>query len=97
MPCISPLHTHGWFGVLHTESATPVPNRLGQFFVEWGVRLDTTCVGEFCAPETTIAIHVDGVPFTGDPTTIELSDRRVITIVIGMPPAVMPEFDFEQL
>jgi len=83
--------------VLHTESATPVPNRLGQFFVEWGVRLDTTCVGEFCAPETTIAIHVDGVPFTGDPTTIELSDRRVITIVIGMPPAVMPEFDFEQL
>src|SRR5687767_2439392 len=52
VPCISPLHTHAWFGVLHTESATPVPNRLGQFFVEWGVRLDATCVGEFCSPET---------------------------------------------
>ena len=97
LPCISPLHTHAWFGVLHTESATPVPNRLGQFFVEWGVRLDDACVGEFCAPETPIAILVDGAPFTGDPTTIELADRRLITIVIGQPPAVLPtSFDFQQ-
>jgi hypothetical protein len=96
VPCISPLHTHWWAGVLHTESATPVPNRLGQFFVEWAVRLEAACVGEFCTPETPIAIHVDGAPFTGDPATIELTDRRLITIVIGTPPAVMPtSFDFE--
>jgi hypothetical protein len=43
-PCISPLHTHARSGVLHTESATPVPNRLGQFFTEWGVGLDRACV-----------------------------------------------------
>ena len=97
VPCISPLHTHAWFGVLHTESATPVPNRLGQFFVEWGIRLDGTCVVEFCSPETPIAISVDGEPFTGDPATIELTDRRLITIVIGTPPASMPAtFDFDQ-
>ena len=97
VPCISPLHTHAWFGVLHTESATPVPNRLGQFFVEWAVRLDATCVGEFCAPETPIAITVDGDPFTGDPATIELTDYRVITIVIGTPPTVVPgSFDFDR-
>lgn len=36
-PCISPLHTHDTTGSLHTESATAVPNRLGQFFTEWGV------------------------------------------------------------
>jgi hypothetical protein len=97
VPCISPLHTHAWFGVLHTESATPTANRLGQFFVQWGVRLDAACVGEFCSPETPIIISVDGEPFTGDPMTIELTDRRVITIVIGTPPASLPtSFDFDQ-
>ena len=27
-------------GILHTESTTPEPNTLGQFFIEWGVALD---------------------------------------------------------
>ena len=36
-PCISPLHTHATDGVLHTETKTPAPNTLGQFFVEWDV------------------------------------------------------------
>ena len=97
VPCISPLHTHGWAGVLHTESSTPVPNQLGQFFTEWGVPLDGGCVGQFCSPETPIAIEVDGVPFTGDPGTIELADRRLITIVIGTPPTEEPAtFDFSR-
>src|ERR1700694_713505 len=43
-PCISPLHTHYVSGVIHTESATSTPNRLGQFFTEWGVTLTATCV-----------------------------------------------------
>ena len=34
-PCISPLHTHAADGVLHTETKTPQPNTLGQFFIEW--------------------------------------------------------------
>ena len=67
--------------MLHTESDT----------------LDAECVGEFCAPTTPIAIFVDGESFTGDPTPIELTDRRLITIVIGTPPASMPTaFDFDQ-
>ena len=49
-PCISPLHTHATDGVLHTETKTPQPNTLGQFFIEWDVRLDSSCVGEFCDP-----------------------------------------------
>jgi len=97
VPCISPLHTHGWWGVLHTESSTPVSNQLGQFFTEWGVRLDPTCVGQFCAPDTPIAIEVDGIPFADDPRTIELTDQRLITILIGSPPAVVPTtFDFSR-
>jgi hypothetical protein len=89
-PCISPLHTHDVTGILHTESATPKPNTLGQFFTEWGVRLSESCVGEYCDPEP-IAFYVDGKPYTQDPRAIELSDREEIAIVIGTPPPQIPK------
>ncbi len=89
-PCISPLHTHDETGILHTESATPEPNLLGQFFTEWGVRFNESCVGEYCDPEA-IAFYVDGRPYTEDPRGIELTDRKEIVIVIGTPPAQIPK------
>jgi hypothetical protein len=88
-PCISPLHTHDASGILHTESADPEPHTLGQFFTEWGVELSATCVGEHCAP-TPIAVYIGGVPYEGDPGAIELTDLKVIVIVVGTPPAVIP-------
>jgi hypothetical protein len=88
-PCISPLHTHDATGIIHTESASPEPNTLGQFFTEWGVELSETCVGEHCSPES-IAFYINGEPYTGDPRAIELTDRKVIVIVIGTPPAQIP-------
>jgi hypothetical protein len=89
-PCISPLHTHDGTGILHTESATPEPNTLGQFFTEWGVRLSESCVGEYCSPEP-IAFYINGEPYTEDPRAIELTDRKEIAIVIGTPPAEIPK------
>ena len=89
-PCISPLHTHDMTGIIHTESATPTPNTLGQLFIEWDVKLTATCVGEYCSPAKLIAFYVDGKPYTGDPGAIELANRREIAIVIGTPPAVIP-------
>ena len=88
-PCISPLHTHDESGIIHTESSDPKPHTLGQFFVEWGVELSETCVGEHCAP-TPIAVYIDGERYEGDPRAIELTDRKVIVIVVGTPPAVIP-------
>ena len=88
--CISPLHTHDDTGVLHTETKTVQPNRLGQFFTEWAVRLTPECVGGYCKPQAPIAIYVDGKRFTGDPREIELSNLREIAIVIGTPPASIP-------
>ena len=84
-PCISPLHTHEEDGILHTESKTVKPNRLGQFFTEWDVRLDRHCVGGYCAPKAAIAFYVNGERFSGDndPRDIELSDLTEIAIVIG--------------
>ena len=89
-PCISPLHTHLDDGILHTEAKQNQFNDLGEFFVEWGVRLDRKCVGGFCKPTAPISVYVDGDKFTGDPRTIELKDRREIAIVIGTPPAQIP-------
>jgi hypothetical protein len=89
-PCISPLHTHDNTGILHTESATPVPNRLGQFFTEWGVRLGRACVGGYCRP-TNIEFFVNGNRYGGDPRTILLTDRKEIAIVIGTPPKKIPK------
>ena len=89
-PCISPLHTHAADGILHTETKTPEPNSLGQLFTEWNVRLDSSCVGEFCDPETTIAFYVDGKVYGGDPREIELSDLREIAVVIGSAPDPIP-------
>jgi hypothetical protein len=89
-PCISPLHTHDLSGLLHTETKTPSPNQLGQFFTEWAVRLTGDCVGAYCKPTVPIKIYVDGKVESGDPTLIELSDLREIAIVIGTPPATIP-------
>ena len=90
-PCISPLHTHDISGVLHTESASSVPNTLGQFFTEWDVRLDGQCVGDYCTPATTIELYVNGkqMPLTSA-TGLPLTDREEIAIVIGARPARIP-------
>jgi hypothetical protein len=96
-PCISPLHTHDISGIIHTESASPVPNTLGEFFIEWGVPLDTSCVSTYCSPATKVAVYIGGQPFSGDPRTIELTDQKVIVIAIGTPPPVIPSTaDFSQ-
>lgn len=89
-PCISPLHTHDVSGLLHTETKTPSPNKLGQFFTQWAVRLTPDCIGAYCKPKTPIKIYVDGEVATGDPSNIELSNLREISIVIGKPPAKIP-------
>jgi len=89
-PCISPLHTHDLSGLLHTETAKPSPNKLGQFFTEWAVRLTPNCIGAYCEPKTPIKIYVDGKVETGCPSEIELADMREIAIVIGTAPAKIP-------
>ncbi len=88
-PCISPLHTHDESGILHTESKAAEPHTLGQFFTQWGVELSDSCVGEYCDP-TPIAVYIAGEPYEGDPAAIELTDGKVIVIVVGTPPAVIP-------
>ena len=84
------MHTHHADGILHTEAKENQPNTLGEFFTEWGVRLDSRCVGGYCKPTAPFTIYVDGDPSSGDPRQIKLEDRTEIALVIGTPPAVIP-------
>jgi hypothetical protein len=85
--CISPLHTHDDTGILHTESQINHPNRLGQFFTEWRVRLTRSCVGGYCRG---MRVFVNGKRFAGDPRAVTLTDRKEIAIVVGKPPVSIP-------
>ena len=89
-PCISPLHTHDVTGVVHTETKDRIPNTLGQFFMEWGVALDQSCVGGYCEPEASVLVYVDGRAYEDDPAAIELTDGKEIAIVVGTPPEEIP-------
>jgi hypothetical protein len=85
--CISPLHTHDDSGILHTETTKPVPNRLGEFFTEWNVRLTRSCVARYCKR---VAFYVNGHRYRGDPRRNLLADLTEIAIVIGAPPKKIP-------
>jgi hypothetical protein len=89
--CISPLHTHDPDGVIHTEAPSEAQFTLGQFFVQMGIRLDTSCVDEFCSPDVPVAVFVDGQRQSGDPADIVLRDNQEIAIVIGTPPDEIPD------
>jgi len=89
-PCVSPLHTHFVDGVIHIEAPTKKQFTLGQFFREWGVRLDSSCVGGYCRPEASVAVFVDGKQQTGNRGDIPLVDHAEIAVVIGAPPQHIP-------
>jgi hypothetical protein len=96
-PCISPVHTHDETGIVHTEAASDDLSTLGQFFIEWDVRLDASCVDDYCTTDTDIAVYVDGDRFHGNPADIPLTDLTEIAIVIGSPPERIPDdADFSQ-
>jgi hypothetical protein len=90
-PCISPLHTHDTTGMIHTESDDDRLLTLGQLFTEWGVKLDESCVGDYCRSDIDIAVYLDGVPHRGNPSDIELADGLEIAVVIGSPPEEIPD------
>ena len=90
-PCVSPLHTHDGSGVLHVENDKERQIDLGQVFTEWGVRFTAECVGGYCAPDKPHKVYVDGKEYTGDASGIVLKNLEEIALVIGTPPAKIPD------
>ena len=79
----SPLHTHDRTGILHVESPAKIEYTLGQFFGVWGVRLSSTCIGNYCAGGSRTLSFVDGRRVQGDPATIPLRRHAEIVIAFG--------------
>jgi hypothetical protein len=85
---ITELHTHDTRGVIHVES--PKENdefSLGQFVAEWGVFLDSKCIGAYCDG---LKWYVDGKQQTGDPAGVILKSHQEIAIVVGKAPKKIP-------
>jgi hypothetical protein len=81
---LAPLHTHQQDGVIHIENSVPATFVLGQFFIEWGVRLTAGCIGGLCAGNgKELAFFIDGQRFTGDPASIVLKKHEEIAIEYG--------------
>ena len=76
----SPLHTHSRSGLIHIESDRRRRFTLGEFFDEWGVRLDARCIGSYCDK---LRAFVDGRRHPGDPRRIVLTNHQEIALVFG--------------
>lgn len=88
---LAPLHTHDASGIIHIENDVPATFLLGQFFVEWGVRLSPTCVGGYCADAThDLGFFVNGKRYAGDPNQIVLTKHAEIAIEYGAKGSLPP-------
>ncbi len=81
------MHTHTPDGVIHVESPVNKDYVLGQFFGEWGVRLTSSCVANYCGK---LNWWVDGKKRTGNPADIVLTSHEEIAIAYGTPPKKIP-------
>ena len=98
---ISPLHTHDTTGIIHVESDVRQTFTLGQFFDVWGVRLDQSCIGGYCAGGgRTLSAYVNGSRYSGNPRDIELTSHEEIVLDFGnsseQPAHIPAKFKFPQ-
>jgi hypothetical protein len=85
---LTELHTHDTRGVVHIES--PKSNdhfSLGQFVAEWGVFLNSRCIGAYCDG---LKWYLNGKLQTGNPQKYVLQPHDEVAIVVGKPPAKIP-------
>ena len=86
---IAGMHTHDCSGTVHIEVEEDAELTLGQFADTWGLRLDGECFDDLCAPDSPVAVLLDGQP-VADPREVVIADCGEITVVIGDPPAAIP-------
>jgi hypothetical protein len=84
---LTELHTHDATGVVHIESQKQAQFTLGQFFAEWGVFLNSRCIGAYC---NGLQWYVDGKRQTGNPQDLLLKAHQEIAIVVGKAPKKVP-------
>jgi hypothetical protein len=83
---LTELHTHDARGVIHIESTDKRDFKLGQFFSEWAVFLNSNQVGGYKG----LKWYLDGKLQTGNPQELTLKPHQEIALVVGKPPAKIP-------
>lgn len=86
---MSEMHSHDTRGVIHIEAPDDTKRyTLGQFFIEWNVRLTETSIGGLSAGDgKVLRAFVNGKQVAGDPAAIELLPKQEIALVFGPPGA----------
>jgi hypothetical protein len=84
---LTELHTHDASGIIHVESPVQRSFTLGQFFCEWGVKLNASCLGSY---QGRLAWWVNGRRMEGDPGLLRLGQHQEIVIAAGRPPTTVP-------
>lgn len=84
---LTELHTHDASGIIHVESPVRRSFTLGQFFCEWGVKLNASCLGPY---QGRLAWWVNGRRMEGDPGLLRLRQHQEIVIAAGRPPTTVP-------
>ena len=89
---VSELHTRTDTGLIEVDPSVPGKRyTLGQFFIEWGVRIEPTYLGGLAVDAShSLVAYVNGVKFAGDPAAIELKPHTEIAIVYGKMSARIP-------
>ncbi|KKW19404.1 MAG: hypothetical protein UY63_C0014G0001 [Parcubacteria group bacterium GW2011_GWA2_51_10] len=78
--CERAVHTHSddvASGTIHVESQDSHRYTLGNFFAVWGKPIERDGYD--------LSVTVDGAPFAGDPSTIELTDGQKIVFTYAIP------------
>lgn len=84
---LTELHTHDASGIVHVESPVQRSFTLGQFFCEWGVKLNESCLGPY---RGRLAWWVNGERMHGNPALLPLRQHQEIVIAAGRTPASVP-------
>jgi len=89
---LTELHTHDPSGIIHVESPVQRSFTLGEFFCEWGVKLNASCLGRYRGE---LAWWVNGRRMHGNPALLPLQQHQEIVIAAGRPPTTVPtSYDF---
>lgn len=91
---ITEVHTHDTSGIIHIESPKSRKFILGQFFGEWGVRLNASCLGRYCGQ---LKWWINGKRQVGNPALQVVKAHDEVVIAVGKPPTKIPaSFTFPQ-
>jgi hypothetical protein len=89
--CLYWLHVHAQDGIIHIESPVAKNYLLAQFFGVWKQPISATQIGPYTGHVTAT---VNGVPWSGDPGQIPLTEHAQIVLNLGGPVVAPPPINW---